>query len=301
MPNFITAKVADNIGISFGILIAMFACRFAAEWAVSRKSDRLVARQRRFTVRAVANLLVAFALLAVWMSEIQNLVFSLAAVMVALVIATKELIMCIAGAVLRLGGQLFKVGDRIEIGGMHGEVVDHGLFPTTERELPAHGPGHLSTGRRLTLPNSILLSATVRVEAQPRQFAAHRFAIVLDQPVPVGPAVERLNEAAGAAIAADADRAARFHRMATARLGTEVSGPGHEVSVTTTEIGKIQFNVMLYCLVKDARDLQQAITLAFLSEITATGNAVPQNSAAADIWPEIARRLTPPPLRANAA
>lgn len=303
MPNFITQKVADNIGISLCILLAMFACRWAAEWAVTRKADRLAARQRRFTVRAVANLLVAFALLAVWMSEIQNLVFSLAAVMVALVVATKELIMCAAGAILRFGGQLFKVGDRIEIAGMHGEVVDHGLFSTTIMELPPHGLGHLSTGRRLTLPNSLLLNGTVRVEAQPRHFAPHRFSVVAEFPVPVAAALEVLNAAAAEALTADADRAARFHRMTTAKLGLEIAGPGHEVSVTTTDLGKLQFTVMLYCLAKDARELQQAVTIAFLSRFVAAEVAVPApaQTKQPDVWPEIARRLTQPLIRSNAA
>ncbi|WP_246191216.1 mechanosensitive ion channel domain-containing protein [Aureimonas leprariae] len=300
MPSFLSPTMAENVGLSLCILLLAFAARWTAERAVSRKvSDRLVARQRRFTMRALINLVAAFALVAVWMSQIQNLVFSLAAVMVALVVATKELIMCVAGAVLRLGGQSFKVGDRVEVGGLHGEVVDHGLFSTTIMEMPAHALGHGATGRRLTLPNSALLAGPVRVEAQPRHFAPHRFVLTLEHPVPVAPALAVLNAAAAAALAPDAERAARFHRMTAAKLGVEVAGPGHEVSVTTSELGKLQFNVMLYCLAKDARDLQQAVTLAFLAETVPLSAAEPLAAAQAaspvrtipDIWPEIARRL----------
>ncbi|GGE07958.1 hypothetical protein GCM10011390_28750 [Aureimonas endophytica] len=303
MPSFITAKLAENIGLSLCILGLAFVGRFLVERAVTREADRLVARQRRFTVRALANLLVAFALLAVWMSEIQNLVFSLTAVMVALVVATKELIMCAAGAVLRFGGQLFKVGDRIEIAGLHGEVIDHGLFSTTIMELPHHGFGHLSTGRRLTLPNSVLLAGTVRVEAQPRHFAPHRFTLTLEHPVPVEAAVARLEGACAEALACDADRAARFHRMTAAKLGTEIDGPGHAVTVTTTEFGKLQFTVMLYCLVKDAHALQQKVTRAFLAEaLTAAPPLAAPAAKPQEGWPEIARRLgQQPQLRSNAA
>jgi small-conductance mechanosensitive channel len=302
MPNFISEKAADNLAISLCIVLAIVAFRWIAEFWVSRSGEAITVRQRRFTVRAVTNLLLAVCLLGVWLSEIQNLVFSLAAVMVALVIATKELLMCVAGALLRFGGHLFKVGDRIEMNGVHGEVIDHGLFSTTIMETPSAGLGHAGTGRRLTLPNSLFLACPVRVEAQPRQFAPHRFAITLEFPAPISLALARLEAAADAALAEDRERASRFHRLSVAKSGVEIAGPGYEVTLATTDLGKLQFHVMLYCLAKDARDLQQAVTIGFLSDLA--GLAEQQQSAAArpkvsDGWTELSRKLREP--RTNAA
>ena len=118
---FIPSAIADNIGWSLGVAAFCFALRLVGEALARRSGDPLIMRKRRFTVRALTNALLALALLGIWLSEIQNVLFSLTAVLVALVVATKELILCVSGSVLRFGGHLFKVGDRIELYGIRGE------------------------------------------------------------------------------------------------------------------------------------------------------------------------------------
>ncbi|UIJ71896.1 mechanosensitive ion channel family protein [Aurantimonas sp. HBX-1] len=289
MPFFIPSHVADNITLSLMILAGVTVARWAVEWAVTGRCDPLAARRRRFTIRAVCNAAIAVALLGIWLSEIQNIMFSLAAVMVALVVATKELLMCVAGSVLRFGGHLFKVGDRIELTGIHGEVIDHGLFSTTIMELPAHHLGHAGTGRMVMLPNSILLTGPVRVEPQPRQYAPHRFTLTMETPVPARQVVDLIHAAAQEALAGDLERATRFHRLTAGKAGADIAGPGHEVAVATSDIGKLQFHVMIYCLVKDARALEQAILIDMLEKLP-LGERIPR-PAEAKAWAEIARQL----------
>ncbi|HEX2017698.1 MAG TPA: mechanosensitive ion channel family protein [Aurantimonas sp.] len=289
MPFFIPSHVAENITLSLLILAGVTAARWGVEWVATRRCDALAARRRRFTVRAVCNAAVAIALLGIWLSEIQNIVFSLAAVMVALVVATKELLMCVAGSVLRFGGHLFKVGDRIELTGIHGEVIDHGLFSTTIMELPPHHLGHAGTGRVVMLPNSILLTGPVRVEPQPRQYAPHRFTLTLETQAPPRQMVALIRAAARDALADDLDRATRFHRLTAGKAGADIAGPGHEVAVATSDIGKLQFHVMIYCLVKDARALEQAILLDVLEKIPLCERA--SRPAEASAWAEITRQL----------
>ena len=289
MPFFIPSRISDNIWLTLAIFAAIWAVRTAAEWLATRRCDRSTARRRRFSIRTLASALLAVAVLGVWLSEIQNLMLSLAAVMVALVVATKELIMCVAGAVLRFGGHLFKVGDRIELDGIHGEVIDHGLFSTTIMELPAGHLGHAGTGRTVMLPNSILLTGPVRVEAQPRHFAPHRFTITLENPVPVRQAMRQIEAAAEAVLANDLERATRFHRMTATKAGADIAGPGCEVSVATSDLGKLQFHVMLYCLVKDARQLEQAVMVEALEAIAATQRAPKPGETKA--WEELGRQL----------
>lgn len=289
MP-FVSSRVADNLTISLGILIGVLVLRWLGEWVATRRADPIVMRQRRFTIRAVCNAVLAIALLGIWLSEIQNIVFSLAAVMVALVVATKELIMCVAGAVLRFSGHLFKVGDRIEMSGIHGEVIDHGLFSTTIMELPPHHLGHAGTGRTVMLPNSILLTGPVRVEPQPRHFAPHRFTLTLETAGSVRKTIALIEEAAGAALADDLERATRFHRLTAGKAGADIAGPGFDVAVSTSEIGKLQFHVMIYCLVKDARSLEQRILLDVLSAAL-PGAVRPARPVETDTWDDIGRQL----------
>lgn len=292
MNFFIPSHIADNLTVTVVLVAISLALRIAGEWVLTRRSDPVALRHRRFKLRALCNVLLAIGLLAIWLSEIQNMILSLTAVLVALVVATKELIMCAAGSMLRFGGHLFKVGDRIELGGIHGEVMDHGLFSTTIMELPATGLGAAGTGRTVMLPNSVLLTGAVRVEAQPRHFAPHRFTLTLEQPLPAADVVATINDAADAALAGDRELAARFHQFATRKAGVETAGPDTLVSVATSEIGKLQFHVMIYCLAKDAREREQAITLAVLDALAIGRSEKPATPQGTDaVLSELARQL----------
>lgn len=310
MLAFADTAVPGNIAWSLALVAAFVGVRFAATRYWHPSGDRVEVRQRRFALRASTNAILAVCLLGVWLSEIQNLVFSLAAVLVALVIATKELIMCAAGALLRVGGGLFKVGDRVDVAGFCGEVIDHGILSTTLMELPhaADGPG--GTGRRVTIPNSLLLAGPVRIAAQPRQFAPHRFTITLEHPVSPAFALSRLEAVASDALADDMDRATRFHRLSAAKVGVETAGPGSEVHLSTSDIGKMQLHVMLYCLSSEAAARQNLVTARFLGEILSANDrsgldgARPEptvRSKVADAWNDLARELRDPRGRASNA
>ncbi|MEN3792009.1 mechanosensitive ion channel family protein [Fulvimarina sp. MAC3] len=294
MPDFfIPSSAADNIGWSICVLGGCLTARFLIERLATQSEDPFVARRRRFTVRAVTNAVIAFALLGIWLAEIQNALLSLTAVLVALVVATKELIMCVAGSVLRFGGHLFKVGDRIEINGIHGEVVDHGLFSTTIMELPPQHFGFSGTGRTVMLPNSVLLSGPVKVEAQPRHYAPHRFLLTLEQAVPVKDTARLIEAVAKRVLEPDRELASRFHQFAARKAGADISGPETSVLVGTTDIGKLQFQVEIYCLVKDAAKLQNAITAEVVDtlRIGARANATAKDDAGERAWSDVANRL----------
>ena len=262
-------ETLERLVLSAGVVVCIGAARFVAErvWVGRvRGGDR---HRRRVGMRVVLNGLLALALLALWISQLQTVVFSLAAVMVAVVIAAKELIMCAAGAVLRVGGHLFRVGDRIAVRGLHGEVIDHGLFSTTLLELPHAGAGHRGTGRTFVLPNSAFLTEAVRIEAGPRRYAPHRFALTLEHPVSPSKALSELRRMAAEACADDRERAARFHSMAASRTGSEDEGPDPRVRVRTNELGKLVFEVSVYCLVEEAEAMEALIVTAWLDRFAA--------------------------------
>ncbi len=194
-----------------------------------------------------------------------------------------------ARSVLRFGGHLFKVGDRIELYGIRGEVIDHGLFSTTIMELSPREQGSMGTARTVMLPNSMLLAGPVRVEPQPRHFAPHRFTLTMEAPVPASETARLVTETAERVLSADRELAARFHQFVARKAGTEIAGPQTSVTVGTSEIGKLQFHVMIYCLVKDAPALQQEITLALFDAMEKRSGKMRDGEAKA--WSEIARQL----------
>ena len=116
--------------------------------------------------RNLTLMLVLLGLAMIWAAQIQTLALSMFAVAAAIVVATKELIMCLSGSILRSVTKQYSIGDYIEINGLRGRVVDINMLNTLMMQI---GPnpliGQLS-GKTLSFPNSLLLSHYVR----PRQY-----------------------------------------------------------------------------------------------------------------------------------
>jgi len=110
----------------------------------------------------------------IWATEIRTLAFSLVAIAAAIVLATKEIIMCLSGALVRASGQSFAIGDRIEVDGVRGDVVDHQVLTTTILEI---GVGDRPTGRTVVIPNSTFLTAKVFNETLSDEYVLHQVAV----------------------------------------------------------------------------------------------------------------------------
>lgn len=78
-------------------------------------------------------------------------------------------------------GRLFSLGNWIECNGMRGEVTDHSVLSTTLLEPDPPDNGYGFTGRKLVMPNSVLLTHPVHSENPARRFVRHRFRITVEQ------------------------------------------------------------------------------------------------------------------------
>jgi small-conductance mechanosensitive channel len=116
----------------------------------------------------------------IWFTELKTVALSLVAVAAAVVLATKELIMCVGGALVRTTSKMFDIGDRIEVAGMRGDVIDTSLLTTTILEIGMEGIGHHQTGRAVTIPNACLLSAPVVNESFTDAFVLHAFSVMVE-------------------------------------------------------------------------------------------------------------------------
>ena len=95
----------------------------------------------------------------------------------AFVVATKELILCVTGSLLKTGAGSFDIGDRIQIKDFRGDVIDQTLLATTILEV---GPGkltHQRTGRMAVIPNALFVSEPVINESYTRQYVLHVFTV----------------------------------------------------------------------------------------------------------------------------
>ncbi len=193
------------------LIVGAFFVRYLIARQIRGIAEAAPEMRRRWLIqlRQGTLLLILFGLLVIWGQELRIFAVSLFAIAAAIVIATKELIMCISGALLIASGKPFQVGDRIEIGGYRGDVFDHGWLTTTLLEI---GPGnnlHQHTGRTLMLPNALFLTQVVRNETSTNEYVLHMMIIPMKQSDDWRSARERLLKIASeecAPFLADAQR-----------------------------------------------------------------------------------------------
>ncbi len=122
-------------------------------------------------------LLLIFGLVVIWSNELRTFAISIVAIAVAFVVATKELILCITGSILKTGARSFNIGDRIQIKDFRGDVIDQNLLATTILEV---GPGkltHQRTGRMTVIPNALFVSEPLINESFTNDYVLHVFTI----------------------------------------------------------------------------------------------------------------------------
>jgi small-conductance mechanosensitive channel len=173
---FLTTEIIQNIAVSVALIVIALLGRAvairsleASSWQNDEMGLRWRARIRNLTI-----LIILFALMVVWATEIRTLALSAVAIAAAIVLATKELIMCFGGGILRTATESFTVGDRIEVRGHRGDVVHYGFMTTTILEI---GPNHQRTGRAIIMPNSALLTDAVTNESFTEDYVLHTFAV----------------------------------------------------------------------------------------------------------------------------
>lgn len=171
--------IRDHAAIRRGLaslvmVVVALAMRGAALRALSRSSLSTEVQLRwRVQIRNITLAVILLGVVVIWAEELRAVAISVAAIAAALVLATKELIACLVGATMRASGRSFQVGDRIEVAGVRGDVVDLGPLTTTVLEV---GPGssiHQRSGRKVTLPNSVFLTQAVTNETISDEFVLH--------------------------------------------------------------------------------------------------------------------------------
>lgn len=151
-PLFMKGIVAILATLSILLLV-----RFAQTIA----SEKIDDKDMRYKIRKAFSLAgYAFTLIAVatiFSDQLTNLAVIIGALSVGIGFALRELIQCLIGwAVVSFGG-LYKTGDRIQMGGTMGDVIDIGPLVTTVIECGAWVKSDLYNGRVVYLSNSLVL------------------------------------------------------------------------------------------------------------------------------------------------
>lgn len=166
--------IATVLLLAAGFVVSQLWARYLGRGDVPAERRRLQLVWARNIIWSV----VLFAIASVWASTIAGFALSLAAVAGAMLIVSKELLLCVLGYLYLTFVWPFKIGDVIEIGPVHGRVIDIDMLATT---LAEHGDTGLPTGKTAALPNALLLTLPLKNTSSTGDFVLHFLRI----PVPV--------------------------------------------------------------------------------------------------------------------
>jgi len=175
MPELLEHPTFLNGVLSLVAIVLFQMVRWVIERMLRRRSRIGVDELRRWLV-GIRNFTVFATLVSlvfIWGSELRTLALSVVAFAAALVIATKEIILCISGSIYRTMTGSFALGDRIEIGNVRGDVIDETLLSTKILEVGPGPSSHQYTGRAIAIPNSMLLTHPVTNESFTQDFVLH--------------------------------------------------------------------------------------------------------------------------------
>ena len=121
----------------------------------------------------------ALLLFPIWVKDASSVGTSVAVVSAGLAIALSDVVKDLAGWMFILIRRPFHIGDRIEIGGHTGDVIDVQTFDFILFEIGARVDGDDPTGRTVRVPNGDVFSKTITNFSAEFEFMWHEVAVLL--------------------------------------------------------------------------------------------------------------------------
>lgn len=148
--------------LSVALLIVLGIIQFAILKVVFRRVSETVARYKwakttRYIITVIGLLLVS----RIWFEGVGAIGTYIALVAAGLVIVLREPVQDIAGFLFIMWRSPFRLGDRVEVNEVKGDVIDQGLFKFTLMEIGNWVDADQSTGRVVHISNHKVFSGNV--------------------------------------------------------------------------------------------------------------------------------------------
>ena len=258
------------------LVVSMLIARALVARFIKRQVDSPELR-RRWLVQSRNGLLLLMmlGLILIWGEELRTLALSIVAIAVAFVVATKELIMCVTGSILKAGAGSFSVGDRIQIKDFRGDVIDQNLLATTILEV---GPGkltHQRTGRMAVIPNAMFVSEPVINESFTHDYVLHVFTVPFKRDDDWRGAQKAILESASNQCAPFLEEVRRYMNRVSVSRGLESPSVDPRVTMQVPTAGEVHLIVRVPVKSGQRGIVEQAI----MAEVFKTHDYLPKQRA----------------------
>ncbi|MEC6816072.1 mechanosensitive ion channel family protein [Photobacterium toruni] len=235
------------------------------EFFVTETQRKWMSRTKNGTF--ILTLVVLFAL---WRSEINEFALSVTAIAVAIVVASKEIILCFTGSIQRASSRSFRIGDWIEVGKICGEVIEHNMMATVIQEIDLHHGQYHYTGKTATLPNSMFFTYPVKNLNFMKRYVYHNFSIVVRDFVNLYPLLPIMVTKIDHHSEDFIEVARRYNSVIEKHAGLDLPGSEPHIHISSSTTGEQIVHFMLFCPTERATHLEQDIRRDFMEEYERT-------------------------------
>lgn len=257
-------------GCLFGVIVA-FVLGLAEIWrrATFRYVHDLRRRHqflllRRIVLWCVIGITMAFALA----TEIGSLATFAGLITAGIAVALQNVILAIAGYFFLIGKYGVKVGDRVQISGVAGDVVDIGLIRLHLMELAGSGADRQPTGRVVVFSNSIVFQpgASFYRQIPGTNFLWHQLTLTLSPETDYTVAENRLREAIERVYERYKEKIEQQHRQMEQTLNMPVAMPRIRTHLTPKDNG-LEVSIRYPVDAEHAADIDDQVTRELLAAL----------------------------------
>lgn len=258
---FIQALINSNSVLTIAFILALMACKFYI-LKLLQKNGRSNKRLKINIVNNAMTILIFVGIFNIWAAEFHEFAISIAAFVVAIVIATREFIQCFIGFLYIVSSRPFRIGDWIQVGDSYGEVhsIDWAKLTLLEVNIDAYE----YTGKTLYVPNSKLITSSIKNLNFLKRYVMHHFTITRDCSVNPFIFLDKLYVKAYEYCEDFNEVAIRYNQLIENRLDVRIAGPDPHIQVATSEIGDTQLIFTIFCPTERAMEIEQSLTADFM-------------------------------------
>jgi small-conductance mechanosensitive channel len=156
----------------------------------------------------------------------------------------------------------FSIGDRINIEGIRGDVIDQGVLSTLVLEV---GQGHQRTGRTISIPNSLFMTSPVLNESLAGEYMLHVMTIPVDRDSDLGELEQRALAAAQEACAEFLEDVRRSIALRYRRHGLNPPLVAPRITYQVVDKNTVNLLLRIPTPVRLERDVEQKVLRAILN------------------------------------
>ncbi len=252
-----------RLALTVGIAVLAIGVRWFATRQIRRETGILKAADRRVisVLHHGTVAVIAITILAIWLPQLQEFALSITAIAVALVVATKELLLCLLGTMLIRSSRAFVIGDWVAVQDRFGEVIERNFLSTMIQEVERRG--YTYTGRTIVVPNSLFLVASVANQNFLKRYQFHSFTITIEPDAFPFDAEARLEQRIRSLTEPFAETARRYNHMLELRTGIDIPDPEPSIEFSTNDTAKLVTTMTVFCPTERIGDLEKAMVREF--------------------------------------